>query len=274
MSESDDNYEKIPIDSVKSIHPIVGVGVEKSRRKVDGELSSFFEIREADLIPRILEELSNYYHFFGFVIDPALEWPRQGWNYQILTCIPRAMLELSEHGKPGDIDVLILPIKDGNIYPLLAMAIEVKFIKVPLHKRWKDANSSGVEQAKGLLHDGFPFVGILHVLIAEPSDEKDWGKISTFIVTDRERQAGEKLDDNVDFDPILMDAVARQFGRMEKDVSGTLIGANAIHLWLSQDGRRIDGHSINRFILAQRNKNISERLMLGIKDFYEKFEAA
>jgi len=238
----------------------------QSKVKEDIELPSIYDLGEMEVVPRIFQELKNYYEIFGFVIDPCLGWPRKGWHYQILCNLPRHYLGLSPLHKPGDIDVLIVPLKDGSYYPELAMAIEVKFIKIPLAKRRKDANSSGFSQAQGLLRDGFPFVGILHILVAEPSERRDWKKMNTFILDDFETQTFKEHQKGVDADPIIYASVNRQLGRLEKAVRGTPIGANAFCLILSPDGRRIAGHSLHRSINAQKNPNVGNALLTELAE--------
>jgi len=134
---------------------------------------------EANLIKYVLAQCRRLYDLFGFVVDPALGFPREGWDYRILCNVDRALLALDPALKPGDIDIIIVPTKTDRLYVEYAMAVEVKRLYLPLDKRWRDTNSSGIAQARGLLRDGFPFVGILHLVLAETSPRTEWQKVMT-----------------------------------------------------------------------------------------------
>lgn len=75
---------------------------------------------------------------------------------------------LNIHGKPGEIDILLLPFDDEQVYYDKATAIEVKVAKPHIDNLHKGANSDGFSQVMGLVKAGFPYVGLVHVVLSNP----------------------------------------------------------------------------------------------------------
>lgn len=86
----------------------------------------------------------------------------------VSTNILREDLKLEKGRKPGDIDVLIIPYSKTKVWFEYAVAYEVKIVRPKRNNPQRNANSLGVTQLKGLISDGFPAIGLLHVCITEP----------------------------------------------------------------------------------------------------------
>jgi len=80
--------------------------------------------------------------------------------------IERDHLKLGHGRKPGDVDALLIPIERDRPLFNESIAIEVKVVRPTRSKPGRCPNSSGVEQASGLIADGFPRVGLLHLVLA------------------------------------------------------------------------------------------------------------
>lgn len=89
-------------------------------------------------------------------------------SYYIATEIPREKLGLPTDQKPGDIDVLIIPATDEKVYFEYTAAFEVKIVRPTNRNIKKNSCSLGVTQTYGLIDDGFPLVGLLHVCMNAP----------------------------------------------------------------------------------------------------------
>ena len=84
-------------------------------------------------------------------------------------------LGLDADGKPGDIDYLVLPLDNSKPLVDRTIAIEAKIVRPTIENPERNANSFGREQIFGLLKDGFPFVGLLHIVVPEPlSKDLHW----------------------------------------------------------------------------------------------------
>lgn len=77
--------------------------------------------------------------------------------------------------KPGDFDLIIIPYNENKIIFERTGACEVKVVRPTRKTVLKNANSLGRTQLNGLIKDGFPFVGLIHLSMSEPL--KDFEKV-------------------------------------------------------------------------------------------------
>lgn len=77
-------------------------------------------------------------------------------------------LGLPAESKPGEIDILLIPYDKNRIYFYRASAFEVKVAKPKFENIKKGANSDGYSQVMGLAHLGFPYVGLIHIIVSTP----------------------------------------------------------------------------------------------------------
>ena len=221
---------------------------------------------ESEVVREIFEQLDNFGWFFHFTIRPSRDGIPKPREHFGLTCMPREAFGLSPHQQPGDIDILFVPTIEDSIFAEAASAIEVKVLKLPAHKRHKDTTRSGQAQALGLLRDGFPYVGILHIIIPEPSPLIRWRPLTIARVLDDFGNA-EIVAENQLSDPIVGDSAFRQLGRLDKIVEGSCVGANAVALSIDPDGRTITGNStVGRGAYARKNPNVSRALVQRIDE--------
>jgi len=91
----------------------------------------------------------------------------------ISTEVLRKELEFDPNSKPGDFDILVIPYSETGVHIERTAAIEVKVVRPTRAKPERNANSLGVTQLKGMIEDGFPFAGLIHVCIPEalPKEE-------------------------------------------------------------------------------------------------------
>lgn len=89
-------------------------------------------------------------------------------GFYIAINVLREELGFSKYNKPGDFDILITPYPDNEIFFNRTCAIEVKVVRPTRKKQKKSPNSYGITQVQGLVKDGFPLVGIIHICMTEP----------------------------------------------------------------------------------------------------------
>lgn len=120
------------------------------RTKLD---TSYF----SDLIYSPLDS-EDYYTYEGFYI-----------TFNIL----REKLGLEMDSLPGDIDILIIPFDNKKVFFERTAVYEVKIVRPRRNNINKSPNSSGTKQIKGLINDGFPLIGLMHICMPEPLLENE-----------------------------------------------------------------------------------------------------
>lgn len=70
--------------------------------------------------------------------------------------------------------------------------IEVKIVRPSRKKPLRNANSLGVTQVEGLILDGFPFIGLMHVSLSEPLKDEEKIKINYCKIAANSNQKIEK----------------------------------------------------------------------------------
>ena len=176
---------------------------------------------------------------FGSSLGPR---PRRR-QLEILCCTRRSDVGLDPSEKPGDFDIVMMPTLEDKYYPQQIMALEVKILRLPAKNRNVHVRPSGAAQAKGLLRDGFPFVGMLHVIIPEPSPREQWKSLEQYVLVNDNLEA--QHIGRVPADTIGPDTIRRHFGRMKRYVAETPIGAKAVSLVLDETGRKIIGRDVS-----------------------------
>jgi hypothetical protein len=127
--------------------------------------------------------------------------------------VKRTELGLPSCGRPGDVDLLIIP-DNGSLMLDRTIAIELKVVRPTISKPGKNSSSLGVSQAIGLLKDGFPFVGLTHVVLPE-LQPRHLHKLSP--VKSLETDGRGQLKDTGEFvrwDPFPIVCARRQEGRI------------------------------------------------------------
>jgi hypothetical protein len=200
--------------------------------KYDPELirgTDLVDVPERELVRYILNEVSSLYNYFNFVVEPSIgPIPRPDWDFIFLAEVPRVWLGLAPRGQPGDIDVIIVPTWKGVPRPDLSCAVEVKRLALRGPNWTKNVDRYGATQAVGLLRAGFPFVGILHLVVNRPGPEiYHQTLLQARIIDDMDHVEfiGERLVDMTGYY-----AAERQLQRMIDHPMPECIGLNAVAL--------------------------------------------
>jgi len=145
--------------------------------------------------------LSGIYH-----PDPQAYFDYKG--FYITKTILRNELKLQDERKPGDIDVLIIPFSEDKIHFEKTSVYEVKIVRPTRKNPGRNANSLGVTQALGLVEDGFPLVGLIHVSITEPLPEEEWQDIKFSTL---KANGGLVMEEGKSFEDYFIDVKMDQF---------------------------------------------------------------
>jgi len=228
---------------------------------------NLIDLPERDLVWFILNEVSTLYEYFNFVVEPAIgPPPRTGWDYIFLAEVDRQWLGLSREGLPGDIDVLIVPTFHGQPQVNLCCAIEVKRLALRGPNWFKNVDRYGVSQAQGLLHDGFPFVGILHIVVAAPGPLENRRSLELWrIVNDHghAERIGSEMRDMTGYD-----AAERQLFRLSSRTCAHEVGINSVALarsGMENDDRLWHSTRPSGSRYASLNPNVNLRLLSAIR---------
>jgi hypothetical protein len=143
-----------------------------------------------------LYDMSLYLH----LISPDLEFEEYYKinGLYIAHMIPREELGFAKNKQPGDFDIVIIPYSEMGIHFERTGVYEVKVVRPTVKKPTRNANSLGITQVNGLITDGFPFVGLMHISITEPLPEelKQTIKLCTLPVGDNTKfEEGKTLED-------------------------------------------------------------------------------
>jgi len=96
-----------------------------------------------------------------------MNWKNYTGCYCIRNFLPKD-IGLEIIGKPGEIDILLIPFDNKEVFYDKASAFEVKIAKPDIDRMYKGANSDGYTQTMGLVKAGFPYVGLVHVVCSKP----------------------------------------------------------------------------------------------------------
>ena len=189
-----------------------------------------------------------------------------GQDTLILKEVPREELGLVASHKPGDIDLLLVPY---NGAPMLdkSIAIEVKVVRPTIEKPGKSPSKLGVTQARGLLKDGFPYVGLLHVCIPEPLPTEMHLNIPMKGWNVDEFGNMEDLGYDVLWDPFPTISADRQLGRLLATVVPESIAYRVIGLVTDPGNDKIRGCTSGQPRIGYRNMGLSEALLEGIDTY-------
>lgn len=229
--------------------------------------NSLIDIPEAQLIGWLLHEVRTLYEFFNFVVEPALgPPPRRGWDYFFLAGLPREIFGLERGRQPGDIDVLIVPVLDNVPAVDLCCAIEVKRLALRGPNWSKNTDRYGVTQAHGLLNDDFPFVGILHLVVANLGPSGNHKDVEQWRVVDDYGRAERIGPTTVDMTASM--AAERQLARLARQPIRPEVGLNCVAISSAEGAQRRLWSSVGpagvRY--AQRNPTVSARTLMNMQE--------
>lgn len=221
---------------------------------------------ETEILWRIRDSRQTLANLIGFALEAAFPHPEHHFAQDVLVAInvPRQQLALSADGRPGDIDLLIVPFTEAPLAER-AIAIEAKIVRPTMENPSRNANAMGKSQAVGLLHDGFPYVALVHISIPSklPSElHLSIPKISGKLGVNGELvRTGEYLS----VDPFPLISAKRQLGRVLALGLPPEIGYNVLGLELSKDGQRFAGNTMGDEQRPTRNPKSSTQLLGAIR---------
>ncbi len=182
-------------------------------------------------------------------------------RYYITSEILREDLELNKTNKPGDFDIIIIPAFKRRVFYEFTSAFEVKIVR-PTNKNYrKNSNSLGTTQTLGIIKDGFPLVGLIHVCMNEPIDEKYIQHLPNL----------NDLNEIFTFDPFPMFSIENQYERILKTELPKYVGINVFGLSFNQKDQLIYQES-SKFMNFKRgyfNPNVKRSTIEKIKNHYQ-----
>lgn len=189
-----------------------------------------YEMSEHELVREILFGSTRLYEFLSFVMTDVHGLKSEdGWEYLFFGNVPRTDLGLPRLGQPGDIDVMIIPHRDGELHIGKTAAVEVKRLSLKAPRWDKSTDRIGVTQAKGLLDAGFPYVGILHLIVHDTGPAENHRSMLAARVVGHEGRISFEGDSITDMTGSI--SARRQLGRLLAHQPDPAIGLNCV--WLS-----------------------------------------
>lgn len=196
------------------------------RRTPNREL---FDMSEQELVREILFRSQRSYEFFGFVMTDVHGLKAEDdWAYLFFGNVPRTDLGLSRLGQPGDIDVIIIPHQDDCLYIGMTAVLEIKRLSLRSPRWHKSTDRLGITQANGLLEAGFPYVGILHVVVHDTGPPENHINMMTARVVNPDGHAIFEGETLVDMTGTI--SCERQLGRLLANNPDPAIGLNCVSL--------------------------------------------
>jgi hypothetical protein len=229
--------------------------------------TNLYDLHEQDLVREIVFGSRRLYEFLGFAVtDVHGLRSEDGWEYFFFGNIPRQALGLPRLGQPGDIDLLVVPYRGRELHLGKAAAIEVKRLALK-GPRWdKNTDRYGIKQAHGLLAAGFPYVGILHLVVhasGPPENHKETLRARVVGTNDEIAFEGNQVTDMTGWI-----AAERQMKRLFSRDIDPAIGINCVSLADVSNGDEqgvMVGTPQGRN--AQRNPNTTRECLEGIHAF-------
>lgn len=193
-------------------------------------------------------ELLTRRELFGYVysgLDPEYfyKMPKASGVF-VLPILPTHAL-IPGVNQPGDIDILIVPYEGDYLILEKALAIEVKIVRALYMKQGKSPNEFGFTQASQLINLGFPYVGVVHIIVSDRSPRDAWRETSIFQIVDANGRAEPRPSQYADMMP--SDLINRAFGRLTNACPDARIGVSAAYIEID------NGDEIN--IINKNNGN-------------------
>lgn len=225
---------------------------------------------EEEILNKIIINKSILSNTIRFALVSVFPYPQSPFEYEIDIAVNvlRHKLQLKPDQKPGDIDLLIIPSKDGKPHYSKTIALEVKIVRPSVKKPSRDANSSGLKQVNGLFLDGFPFVGLVHISIPEPLPSNLLIDVET--ISDKMDENNELVETGqsvkTNFFPVTH--AERHEGRIKSLDLSEDIAYKVISLHLSKDKQNFVGNTFGRSKTGNINPNYSRSLVENIKSYH------
>lgn len=225
-------------------------------------------LSESEVLEKLVTDRRLLAHTLGFLLSGAFphpEYPYEGGVYFAQNVL-REELSLQRRGKPGDIDLLAIPWRNELILYGKSLVLEAKIVRPTLQKPSKNVSKMGVSQCKGLLLDGFPYCGLLHVVITEPLPDKYRCKIP--LMKNYLNQNGNPIPtgDYLLVDQFSFSYADRQEGRLAASALPEYAGYKSLSLETIEG--KISGMSVGNEREAKRNPNVSSETIQLIRSHF------
>lgn len=225
---------------------------------------------ETEVLKRIVSRKQLLANTIHFALESAFPHPENAFAQDVLVAInvPREDLGFPSGRKPGDIDLLIVPLR-GSPMPDRTIEIEAKVVRPTIAMPSRNVNSMGRQQALGLLEDGFPFVGLLHIAIPEPLPEEQ--HLRLLLCYNELDGAGElkETGEYVSFDPFPLVSARRQEGRLKALDLPAQIAFKAIAFGLNVERNCFEGCNVSEQKFGGANEMPSPALWQAINGYLE-----
>jgi hypothetical protein len=126
-------------------------------------------LSEDDLVTLLATDMPLMGHFLLSTFCTFFRQRNPGDGVYLSLQVPITALGLPAVSRPGDIDLLIIPHKQGIPQPLETIAVESKVCRPTQSRPGKSPNSCGLAQSNALIGIGFAWVALLHFIQSEPS---------------------------------------------------------------------------------------------------------
>jgi len=222
---------------------------------------------ETEILKRIAAARHLLANTINFVLDSAFPHPESAYAQDVLVGInvPRSKLQLAPDQKPGDIDYLIVPFSKDGILLQKTIAIEAKVVRPSLGNPSRNTNTMGRSQTEGLLRDGFPYVGLVHISVPEPLPAQLQWKVpvvSTDLASDGQLI---KTGEHFMFDPFPLMSAERQKGRLASLGLPREVGYQSIAMTIAKDGEGFCGNTVGESRVGVQNPGTSKILIKSVQ---------
>jgi hypothetical protein len=204
-------------------------------------------LTEPDLLKLLAADMPLMGQFLLSVFRSYFQKREPGDGVYLSIQIPTAALGLPCDTKPGDIDLLIIPHKQGVPQPSDAIAVESKVCRPTQSNPGKSPNSFGLAQSKGLVSIGFPWVALLHFIQSEPSPCNQYVDGEMIRVIDVHGRAEMLGPTKFDWFPYA--SVDRHLSRLQHQPIHPTVGLAVFEPFVTRSveihaGREVDIHAI------------------------------
>ena len=129
---------------------------------------------------------------------------------------------ISDMSFPGDINLLVIPYEGDDLVIARTLAIEIKVVRASFENQGKSPDRFGFSQAQSLLDHGFPYAGVLHLIVSDTSPEDAWEEVQVARVIDEEGRVEFVGTTKADMMPANL--ISRSYGRLKANRQNETIG--------------------------------------------------
>lgn len=206
------------------------------RRPLQNRPMECFNGEAAFLFPesagRKLDERAVTYSFlahrrlFGMVFDilqPNYFYHAPYDSGVMIGSFVRSMAISSDFTSPGDVDILVMSYENDEFILSRILVIEIKVIRATFTHQQKSPNQFGFSQAQALLHHGFPYVAVGHLITSDSSPLEAWREMGANKILNAVTGQCAPIQ-MIQFDCLPVDLLERAYGRLAQHRPNPNIG--------------------------------------------------